>query len=325
MSIELLRRAFWSFLSTSAVASQVIRGKFSVYLLNYKLFPSIFNKFPKNIPKNPTKRTPNGQFPAIFSNFAVMNSFFQNGIKGIPPVTRNIIIICLLIWLVEIIFPSFGRTIVRHLGLHYIDSESFNPAQIITYMFVHDNRNPMHILFNMFSLWMFGPLLERIWGSKRFLLFYAICGVGAALVQEGVWALTWRHEYIQAIAAANGLTYDSMEQVVNSAVANHDLRFVEAMAQMKDAMVTIGASGAIFGLLLGFAFVFPNMPLYLFFIPIPIKAKYMVIGYAVLEFFLGVGASGSTVAHFAHLGGLLFGLIPLLIWKKNGTLHGGRF
>ena len=97
------------------------------------------------------------------------------------------------------------------------------------------------------------------------------------------------------------------------------------MASFRTQMVTVGASGAIFGLLLGFAFVFPNMPLYLFFIPVPIKAKYMVIGYGVLEFFLGVGRSADTVAHFAHLGGMVFGLILLLYWKKKGTLNGGSF
>lgn len=246
-------------------------------------------------------------------------------VRNIPPVTRNLIIINALVWLVGLIVPSFSTTIVRVLGLHFVTSDFFNPAQVLTYMFVHDPHNPLHILFNMFTLWMFGPMLERIWTSKRFLLFYFICGVGAAILQEAVWALTWEHEYIAGIAKLNGLTYDDMEQIVNAALANHDPGFTKAVAQMQNSMVTIGASGAIFGLLLGFAFVFPDLPLYLFFIPIPIKAKYMVIGYAVLEFFLGVGGSVSTVAHFAHLGGMLFGLIPLLIWKKNGTLRGNRF
>ena len=107
-------------------------------------------------------------------------------------------------------------------------------------------------------------------------------------------------------------------------IAAGDPDFVSAIAKMKDSMVTIGASGAIFGLLLGFAMTFPDMPLYLFFIPVPIKAKYMVIGYAVLEFFLGVNGGG-TIAHFAHLGGMLFGLIILLYWKKKGMLRGNGF
>lgn len=244
---------------------------------------------------------------------------------NLPPVTLNLIIINVLIWVIEFLFPSFAQNgIYRHCGLHYVASADFNPAQIITYMFVHDSRNFLHIFFNMFTLFMFGPILERTWGARRFLFYYMICGVGAALIQESVWALTWKHEYIAGIAAMNGLTYDSMSQVVEQALATGEPGFTNAVELFKNSMMTIGASGAIFGLLLGFAFVFPNMPLYLFFIPVPIKAKWMVLGYAVLEFFLGV-SGGGTIAHFAHLGGMIFGLILLLIWKKKGTLHSNKF
>lgn len=230
-----------------------------------------------------------------------------------------------MLWLVEFIFPDFAeRTLLPRLGLHYIGSDLFNPAQLFTYMFLHDPSGITHIFFNMFSLWMFGRILERVWGGKRYLLFYIVCGVGAALVQEGVWALTWRHDYIQGIAALNGLTYEHMQQIVDQAAASGDTGFIAGMADMKNHLMTIGASGAIFGLLLGFAFVFPDMPLYLFFIPVPIKAKYMVAGYAVLEFFFGV-QGGGTIAHFAHLGGMLFGLAMMLYWKKKGTLHGNGF
>lgn len=244
---------------------------------------------------------------------------------NLPPVTLNLIIINVLLWLVEFLFPHFAEAgLYRHCALHYVEASDFNPAQIITYMFLHDRGNLLHIFFNMFTLFMFGPILERTWGAKRFLLFYMICGVGAALVQEGVWALTWHHDYIEAIAQQNGLYYEYVRQMVLSGEANHDLELIRNEEMFKNMLLTIGASGAIFGLLLGFAFVFPNMPLYLFFIPIPIKAKWMVIGYAVLEFFLGV-SGGGIVAHFAHLGGMLFGLIVLLIWKKKGLLHGNRF
>ena len=230
-----------------------------------------------------------------------------------------------MLWLVEFIFPGFAeRTLLPRLGLHYIGSDLFNPAPLFTYMFLHDPSGITHIFFNMFSLWMFGRILERVWGGKRYLLFYLVCGVGAAFAQEAVWAMTWRHEYIQGIAALNGLTYDHMQQIVDQATAAGDSGFLAGMADMKSRMMTVGASGAIFGLLLGFAFVFPNMPLYLFFIPVPIKAKYMVIGYAVLEFFFGV-QGGGTIAHFAHLGGMLFGLAMMLYWKKKGTLHGNGY
>ena len=243
----------------------------------------------------------------------------------LPPVTKNLLIINIMLWLVEFIFPGFAeRTLLPRLGLHYIGSDLFNPAQLFTYMFLHDPTGITHIFFNMFSLWMFGRILERVWGGKRYLLFYMVCGVGAALVQEGVWALTWRHDYIQGIAALNGLTYEHMQQIVDQAAASGDTGFIAGMTDMKNHLMTIGASGAIFGLLLGFAFVFPDMPLYLFFIPVPIKAKYMVAGYAVLEFFFGV-QGGGTIAHFAHLGGMLFGLAMMLYWKKKGTLHGNGF
>lgn len=188
----------------------------------------------------------------------------------------------------------------------------------------HFSFSPLHVLFNMFTLWMFGSTLERIWGSKRFFAFYFICGIGAAIVQEIVWGLSWSHEYVSGIARLNGLTYDNMKAVVDSAVASGDADFLSAIASFKNQMVTIGASGAVYGLLLGYAFVFPDQPLYLFFIPVPIKAKYMMIGYGVLEFFLGVGGS-DMIAHFAHLGGMLFGLAILLYWKNKGTLRGGRF
>jgi membrane associated rhomboid family serine protease len=251
-----------------------------------------------------------------------------NAFSNIPPVTKNLLVINVLIWLVEFIFPSFGANgIYRYLGLHFWEGSQFNPLQLITYMFVHDRTNILHIFFNMFTLWTFGRILEQVWGGKKFLLFYMVCGVGAALIQEAVWGMTWQHDYIAGIAQLNGLTYDNMEQVVNAAVANHDASFLSAIEQVKNSMLTVGASGAIFGLLLGFAFVFPDMPLYLFFIPVPIKAKYMVIGYAVLEFFFGVSTSLSgtgTVAHFAHLGGMLFGLAMLLYWRSKGKLYGGK-
>lgn len=253
---------------------------------------------------------------------------FNNRPSGlnIPPVTKNLIIINFLIWIVMMVFPEFGENgIMRRLGLHFFEASDANPVQLITYMFVHSPHNIFHILFNMFTLWMFGRILEQVWGSRRFFIYYMVCGIGAALIQEGVWALSWHHDYVAGIARLNGLTYDSMSQIVDQAVAAGDAGFTSAIAQYKSMLVTVGASGAIYGLLLGFAFVFPNMPLYLFFIPVPIKAKYMVIGYAVIEFFTGVTGSLDSVAHFAHLGGMIFGLAMLLWWKKKGTLGGTRF
>lgn len=235
-----------------------------------------------------------------------MAQFFGRGISNMPPVTKNIIIINALIWLVEVISPSFGQNgIIRHLGLHYVGASHFNPVQIITYMFVHSQQTFFHVFFNMFTLFFFGPMLERVWGARKFLFYYMICGVGAAIIQEVVWALQWNHLIIETQSLYPGATLKEI---------------LEAIEPYKNNMVTVGASGAIFGILLGFAFIFPNIPLYLFFIPIPIKAKYMVAGYAVIEFFFGVSGQMDTVAHFAHLGGMLFGLVLLLYWKHKGKL-----
>ena len=241
--------------------------------------------------------------------------------SSIPPVTKNLIIINVIVWLAEVIVPGFSKTLVDILGLHLFGSSLFNPVQLFTYMFMHDPHSPAHILFNMFSLWMFGRILEQVWGSRRFLTFYLVCGVGAALVQEGVWELTWKSDFIRNLVFHDGMTIEHKEAMVDYAIAHQDPHILSLIDQFKSMMVTIGASGAIFGILLGFAFTFPDMPLYLFFIPVPIKAKYMVIGYGVIEFFLGVSGSVSTVAHFAHLGGMLFGILMLLYWRKKGTLH----
>lgn len=244
-----------------------------------------------------------------------------NWFRQIPPATRNLIIINLLIWIACVVSHRFGNIITDHLGLHFILADNFNPVQIFTYMFLHDTGSILHVGFNMFTLWMFGRILEQVWGTKRFLFFYFVCGVGAAIIQEAVWGMTYMHDYIQGIAQMNGLTYENMKL----AVEMNPGHFQGGIEAFMNSFVTIGASGAIFGLLLGFAFVFPDMPLYLFFIPVPIKAKYMVIGYAVLEFFFGMNGLQLNVAHFAHLGGMLFGLILLLYWKHKGTLRGGRF
>lgn len=252
--------------------------------------------------------------------------------RQIPPVTRNLLIINVALWLV-IGLGSYGGTALRsfsgwlvdNLGLHYWDASDFNPIQVVTYMFVHDPGNPMHLLFNMFTLWMFGRTMETVWGARRFALFYLVCGVGAAIVQEAVWAFTWQHDFTAALAQLNHVSPSEMKEYIETGLQAGKPDVTSGVSMFKNSLITVGASGAIFGLLLGFAFVFPNMPLYLFFIPVPIKAKYMVIGYGVLEFFLGVGAADSSIAHFAHLGGMLFGLMLLLYWKKKGTLGGNFF
>jgi membrane associated rhomboid family serine protease len=210
-------------------------------------------------------------------------NFNNNGsvMNAMPPVTKNILIINGLIWIANYLFKRFGIDLSEVLGLHYVQAHAFNVYQLVTYMFTHEEFT--HLFFNMFALWMFGSTVENTWGSKKFLIYYMVCGIGAGLTQELV-------AYLQ----------------------------VGDYPQFFDLYpVTIGASGAVFGLLLAFGMLYPNTPLYLMLIPIPIKAKYFVIGYGAIEFFFGMSNPGDSVAHFAHLGGMLFGLLLILYWKRK--------
>lgn len=249
----------------------------------------------------------------------------SNRFLNLPPATLNLLVINIGLWLVCSFMTSFGDKIYDHLGLHYWGSDSFNPIQLFTYMFL---QAPLgagggigHIFFNMFALYMFGRILEATWGTRRFLIFYLVCGLGAALVQEIVWALTFDHTLIALLAEQNHMSTFAIRQ----GLAMDPAHALELSNQYADSMLTIGASGAVFGLLLGFGCVFPNVPMYLFFIPVPIKAKYLVAGYAVIEFVFGITNTMSMVAHFAHLGGMLFALPMIIYWYKNHTLHGRRY
>jgi len=214
-------------------------------------------------------------------------------LNSIPVVTRNIIIINVLMALIQFVLESKGITIMglpftRFMGLNFFTSDFFQPHQLVTYMFVHGGI--WHLFFNMFAVFMFGRTIETVWGPKRFLIYYMVTGIGAGLVQELVWAIEFSS---------------------NPFMLNY--------------VLTVGASGAVFGILLAFGMLFPNAELIMIPIPIPIKAKYFVIGYGVIELFLGVANfSGDNVAHFAHLGGLLFGIVLILYWRKKGK-QDGRF
>lgn len=252
-------------------------------------------------------------------------------IRIIPPVTKALIVINLIVWLFTMAAPaSFGNTLVKYCGLHYFSAPDFNPAQLLTYMFMHATSSPAHLFFNMFALWMFGISIEYALGSKRFLFYYISCGLGAALVQEAVWALTWKQSLIHLILSS-GFEPAGLDQIISAALAGQP-GFEQMHQSIMDffnyAFVTIGASGAIYGILLAFGMLFPDRPLYIMFIPVPIKAKWMVIGYGVLELLIGMGqAVGQTdgIAHFAHLGGMIFGVFMILYWKKKGNLNNGRF
>ncbi|MBO4995907.1 MAG: rhomboid family intramembrane serine protease [Muribaculaceae bacterium] len=244
------------------------------------------------------------------------SSIFSN----IPPVTKSIIIINAIVWAVMMIMPqSAAESIIDFGGLHYLKAPDFNPIQLFTYMFMHSTRDFAHILFNMFTLFMFGITLERVLGSERFLFYYISCGVGAALIQEAVWAVTWEDLFVKQIANFQNVDFDEVRQAIDSALAmGQELPFL-------NNLITIGASGAIYGVLLAFGMIFPNRPLYLIFVPIPIKAKWMVLGYGVIELLIGLSEANDGVAHFAHLGGMIFGFIMIYIWKKKGIINGQYF
>ena len=223
-----------------------------------------------------------------------------------PTVTKNLLIINALLFLAALVLEQrFGIELNDILGLHFFLADKFNPAQLITYMFMHGGWS--HIFFNMFAVWMFGRVLEQVWGPRRFLFYYILCGVGAGIVQEIV-------QFIQYEAVLSA--YDS----VNTGSQ------IIPMADYLNLMVTVGASGAVYAILLAFGMLFPNQQLFIIPFPFPIKAKYFVIGYVVLELYLGLSNSASdNVAHFAHLGGMIFGFILIMYWKKknqnNGTYY----
>ena len=220
-----------------------------------------------------------------------------------PTVTKNLIIINVLVFFGTIVAQRYGLDLTNYLGLHFFLASDFNPAQLITYMFMHGGFS--HIVFNMFAVFMFGPILEQTWGPKRFLFYYILCGIGAGLIQEGV-------QYIQYVIE---LSQHTQVNLIGYGVI--------PMEQYLNMMTTVGASGAVYAILLAFGMLFPNNRLFIFPLPFPIKAKFFVIGYAAIELWAGLANSaGDNVAHFAHLGGMLFGLILILYWRKKSNNNG---
>ena len=224
--------------------------------------------------------------------------------NNLPPITKNLLIINVLCYFGIIVARRYGLDLDSVLGLHFFLASDFKLYQLFTYMFMQANLE--HIFFNMFAVWMFGRTLEMVFGSKRFLTYYLVCGIGAGIVQEVIQYVFYATELVR---------YDS----VNIGVE------IVPMAEYLNMMTTVGASGAVYGILLAFGMLFPNSQMFVFPLPFPIKAKFFVIGYAVIELFLGLGQTGDGVAHFAHLGGMIFGFLLIMYWRKksknNGQFH----
>ena len=214
-----------------------------------------------------------------------------------PPITKNLIIINVLMFFALVVGERWNIDLNQLLGLHFIKASDFHIYQLFTYMFMHANAT--HIFFNLFMFWMFGRTMESIWGPRRFLLFYIVCGLGAGVMQELVQLCTY---YIEGLGA-----YTLVDTGYGSI----------SMDEYLNAWTTVGASGAVYGILLGFGMTFPNERILLLIPPIPIKAKYMVIASAVIELLLGMSSQGDNVAHFAHLGGMLFGWLLIRHWRDE--------
>jgi membrane associated rhomboid family serine protease len=240
----------------------------------------------------------------------------QNLLRNLPLVTKNLLIINILMGVVSLVYAGdnyFGLNGI--LGLHYPGSISFSPFQIITHMFMHGGIS--HIFFNMFALIMFGSALEQIWGPKRFLIFYLLTGLGAVALHLGAMHL----EVLSILSDYSAAEAQSITEQINNLWATGKVPTADELQRITGIFVTptVGASGAIFGLLVGYGVLYPNRELMLIFLPFPIKAKYFIPGLILIELFMGVGNyEFDNIAHFAHLGGALIGFIIVKWWQKKG-------
>jgi membrane associated rhomboid family serine protease len=259
----------------------------------------------------------------------------------LTPVVKNIIIINVLFVLLQFVLGQKGIDLADYLALHYWRSPNFGWWQLFTHMFMHGGF--FHLLFNMFGLWMFGSQLERYWNPKRFLLYFLITGIGAGVVQTTVTSFQIRPMYAQAHTFHQQPTYDGFEKFTSSYLPgtydNEQLMefmkawyydsknpgyeveaqlIVSSIVSEKQNTVNVGASGALYGLLLAFGMLFPNAMVMMLIPPIPMKAKYFVLVFGAIELFSGLRNNvDDNVAHFAHLGGMIFGILLILLWKKQ--------
>lgn len=267
----------------------------------------------------------------------------------LPPVVKNLLIVNGILYLATVVLDEkLGLDLTRYLGLHFPLSDLFRPHQAFTHLFMHGSL--MHLFSNMFALWMFGNVLENVWGGKRFFIFYLVTGVGAAVIHIlATWydiaqlqglvdafamnpdpdsfkqLLAGHTQYLNEtdFLSANSIYGEWLMQPGSRFLTDEAVRFSQVLVERKMDIPTVGASGAVFGVLLAFGMMFPNTIIYLYF-AIPIKAKYFVMLYGLFELYSGVQSSpGDNVAHFAHLGGMLFGYLLIRSWRKYGNPYGG--
>ena len=217
--------------------------------------------------------------------------------SNMQPMTKNLLIVNFLAFVATWVLELRGIDLTSLLGLHFFLASDFHIYQFVTYMFLHGGLT--HIFFNMFALWMFGNVIEQVWGPKKFIFYYICCGIGAGFVQEVVQYGTYMYEGLAAYQYVN----TGSVQMTTDAYIN--------------LWTTIGASGAVYGILLAFGMIFPNERLFIIPFPFPIKAKWLIVGYFAIELFSAMSAPGDGVAHMAHLGGMLFGWILIRYWKNH--------
>ncbi|MDC0231088.1 rhomboid family intramembrane serine protease [Aureispira] len=237
----------------------------------------------------------------------------QQQFSAIPDITKNLIIINVLMYLATMAFPPLSS----HLALYPLMSQHFEPYQIVTHMFMHDSSGIGHIFFNMFALFMFGGEIERAFGPKKFLFYYLMTGLGAAFLHSTI-------HYLEAYQIMQNLDLSSINMVLSEGRENilQQKNYINPDTANLNLLVNIpvvGASGAIYGLLAAFGLLYPNRIIYLIIPPIPLKAKYFVLIFGVIELYLGISNAQTGVAHFAHLGGAIFGALTIGIWRKQGS------
>jgi membrane associated rhomboid family serine protease len=232
-----------------------------------------------------------------------MNRIFA----GMPPVVRNLIIINVVMLILTELLKISGVNLNGILGLYFPKSEFFRSWQVVTHMFMHGGF--IHLLFNMFALWMFGRVLEQVWGAKRFLIYYLVTGLGAAFFFELV-------QYIQYNKVMGILSPEQLQLVYDSGgdAISQGRNFADAQMGKLNSILNVPV---VYGVLLAFGVLFPNTQLMFIFPPIPVKAKYVVIGYAAIELYLAITSPGSNIAHAAHLGGMIFGYLLIRYWRKT--------
>lgn len=227
--------------------------------------------------------------------------------NNIPTITKNLLIVNVVVFLATYLFRTMGVDLNNVLGLHFFLAPDFHIYQLFTYMFAHGGFS--HIFFNMFALWMFGCIVERTWGAKKFLTYYIVCGVGAGLFQE---LAQFAQFYFIASEHIPHFTLAQTMKVANASAAGLNL------------WTTVGASGAVYGILLAFGMLYPEERIFIFPLPVPIKAKWFVMGYAAIELFMAYSSTGDGVAHLAHLGGMVFGFFLIRYWRRHPDIRYSR-